>query len=101
MVDKYDTFNTNDFVTGTDRSYRRSIYQVVSQNEDKLILKIICFSGQLYTNVREKNSERLASGFRLATKKELNDELSEALSRHLIDFVKILLRVKRSYLGRR
>ena len=98
-------FKVGALVTGVDRSYRRSIYQVVNTVGHLMTLRFICIDGQhSYSHGgkhQEHLSERLVSDFRLATKKEVFYELGFAHRVFLITFIKKLLKVKRSYLGRR
>jgi hypothetical protein len=92
-------FKPGTLVIGRDQSYRRSIYQVVSNvNQHAMVLKLICYGGR-FGPADQPYGQRKISEFRKATKAEVKKEMGEAYANMLIDFVEKLL--KRSYLGRR
>lgn len=97
-----DLFKVGDLVTGKDRSYKRSIYKVISHEGEMLSLKLVCFDGALGIGKHgDFQKARPAGKFRLATSEEVYSELAYAYKVHLLKFVKELLKIRRSSLGRR
>jgi hypothetical protein len=88
-------FNIGDYVTGKDRSYKRSIYKVVQFIDSETFrLQFIALSGRLGTD--KDMNDRPIDTFRLATQAEVHEELGCALGYNLIGFVRELLLTRSS-----
>jgi hypothetical protein len=91
-------FQVGDYVTGMDRSYKRSIYQVHEINNDgTFTLKFICLDGRLGTNSDFEYSNRPMHAFRLASVYEVHTELGLALKYNFKAFIEVLLSGKEPY----
>ena len=87
-------FKVGDFVTGEDRSYKRSIYKVIrirSIEEGEFDIEFLCLNGSTALEYEDAtlSKRRLIKDFRLAT--VLDEELSLGISVNLILFVKRLI----------
>lgn len=86
-----------DYVTGIDRSYKRSIYKILKFNTDEFDkmrtadLQFICLDGQLGAP-SDLSRGRIIADFRLASKEEVHKEIGLALSYNLIHFIDNLIR---------
>ena len=71
------TFKVGDYVTGVDRGYRRSIYQVAALYPDETFfsLRFICLDGRKTPNAALY--DRYVEEFRLATEEEVFTEFSQ------------------------
>lgn len=84
-------FKIGDYVTGVDRSYKRSIYRVNHIVDSYYFdLAFICLNGRL-GKPEDILGDRNIVDFRLALAEEISEELGFALKMNLIRMVAVLI----------
>lgn len=73
-------FQVGDYVTGINRTYKRSIYKICDlKDKNSFTLSFVCLEGRL--GHYGETYTRDPSEFRIATDKEIHEELGHALIR--------------------
>lgn len=94
-------FKVGDFVIGEDRGYKRSIYKIIRFGDPGEFDLLFCALGGRLGRPTDISEQRAISEFRLATDKEVFDDIGVALKHNFAKFMRRLLKVKRSSLVRR